>query len=140
MNHDTDYPEYYMLQTPVPEMITVTISKIGNGTVTINNQQISSITVQKGTQITLIATPDPGYKFSGWSMPYASSGIMNNPYTPYINWSGTIIATFELIPTQPSIQCNTNQFDIPLLGCQNKYKTLLIGGIGVIVLYMLSKK
>ncbi len=65
MKYDTNYPTYYNLQTPVPEMVTVTISKIGNGSVTINDQQLSSITVQKGTQITLVAIPDSGYKFSG---------------------------------------------------------------------------
>lgn len=132
----------YSLQTPTPspETVTVTLLKIGKGIVTINNQQITSITVQKGTQITLIATPDPGYKFSGWTMPYASSGIMNNPYTPYINWGGVITATFEPLPTQQPSTCNSDQFNIPLLGCQSKGRTLVFTGIGIIILYTMLKK
>ncbi len=141
MRYSTYYPTYHSLQTPtpVPEMITVTISIIGNGTVTVNGQQISSITVPKETRIMLVATPDLGYKFSGWTMPSASSGIMNNPYDPYIRYNGTIIAVFEQIPTQPPIQCTAEQFKIPLVGCQNKYKTILIGGIGAYILYKLKK-
>ncbi len=41
--------------------------------------------------------------------------------------------------TPPSTQCRTDQFNILLLGCQDKYKTILIGGVGIVTLFLLMK-
>ena len=40
----------------------------------------------------------------------------------------------------PSTQCGTDQFSIPLIGCQSKYKVALVGGIGAVALFLLAKR
>lgn len=45
-------------------------------------------------------------------------------------------------PTNPPTytQCNNDQFNIPLLGCQNKYIATITGIFGLSVFYLLIKK
>ena len=58
-----------------PKICTVTISIIGNGDVYIipGGGYLTAIKVNSGTTITIIATPNPGYKFIGWTGDYAGN-------------------------------------------------------------------
>ena len=58
-----------------PKICTVTISIIGNGDVSIipGGGYLTAIKVNSGTTITIIATPNPGYKFIGWTGDYAGN-------------------------------------------------------------------
>jgi len=46
---------------------------------------------EEGTEVTLTATPDQGYQFSGWS-----NGLTDNPLTITINSNTTITASFDI--------------------------------------------
>lgn len=68
---------------------TVTIAKnITNGTVTVNES--SKATVTEGTPVTLVATPDPSYSFSSWSI---------NPEDGYTHDGSMTSATETIYPT-----------------------------------------
>lgn len=68
---------------------TVTIAKnITNGTVTVNGS--SKATVTEGTPVTLVATPDPSYSFSSWSI---------NPEDGYTHDGSMTSATETIYPT-----------------------------------------
>jgi hypothetical protein len=58
-----------------PKICTVTISKIGNGDVSFfpGGGYLTAIKVNSGTIITIIATPNPGYKFIGWTGDYVGT-------------------------------------------------------------------
>jgi uncharacterized repeat protein (TIGR02543 family) len=58
-----------------PKICTVTISIIGNGDVSIipGGGYLTAIKVNSGTIITIIASPNPGYKFIGWTGDYAGT-------------------------------------------------------------------
>ena len=51
-------------------------------------------TYDAGTEVTLSATPDPGYSFAGWQMPGSADTITDNPYTFVPTSSMTIQAFF----------------------------------------------
>ena len=64
-----------------------------NGTVAINPDQD---TYQEGTVVTLTATPDEGYEFTGWSGDLSGT---DNPVTITMDSDKEITALFTLIPT-----------------------------------------
>ncbi|MBE6294083.1 MAG: hypothetical protein E7090_05315 [Bacteroidales bacterium] len=53
-------------ETPEPTQYTVSATGDTNGSVTINDSPVTSVTVDEGTQVTLVATPNSGYEFAGW--------------------------------------------------------------------------
>lgn len=57
-----------------------------------------------------------------------------------ISPTSTPSTTLPPITTSPPpSQCTSDQVNIPMLGCQNKYATIILGGVGIIALYMISK-
>jgi uncharacterized repeat protein (TIGR02543 family) len=58
-----------------PKVCTVTISIIGNGDVSIipGGGYLTAIKVNSGTIITIIASPNPGYIFVGWTGDYVGN-------------------------------------------------------------------
>ncbi len=58
-----------------PKICTVTISIIGNGDVSIipGGGYLTAIKVNSGTIITIIASPNPGYVFVGWTGDYVGN-------------------------------------------------------------------
>jgi hypothetical protein len=75
--------------TLVPVNYTLSVTAI-NGTVT-----PSSGTYPQGTSVTLTATPNAGYQFSGWSGDVVST---TNPITVVMNSNKNIVANFTLLP------------------------------------------
>ena len=74
-----------------PQTISVTVN--GNGIVT---QTPDQPTYRIGDEVTLTATADPGWFFSGWSGDVTGS---NNPVTLTVTQSQTITATFTAQPS-----------------------------------------
>ena len=72
-----------------PTGYTLNSSTIGNGTIDKNPNQSTYV---NGTMVTLTATPDAGWTFSGWSGDAAGS---NNPLSVTMNSNKNIIATFS---------------------------------------------
>lgn len=67
----------------------VTIDTVTNGTVTLDDVNAPSGTVKSGIarnqQITLVATPDAGYKFLGWKANGVTTVSTEAKFTPYVN-------------------------------------------------------
>lgn len=67
----------------------VTIDTVTNGTVTLDGVNAPSGTVKSGIarnqQVTLVATPDAGYKFLGWKANGATTVSTEATFTPYVN-------------------------------------------------------
>lgn len=85
--------EYEAGDEPTPELYTVTVSDgIQHGSV-----KASSTSAEAGTEITLEATPDPGYELDAWDVKDASDNpidVTNNKFTmPASNV--TVSATFK---------------------------------------------
>jgi len=70
----------------------LTLSSGGNGTAISN--QINNAKILSGTSVTLLATPNSGYRFVKWS-----DNNTDNPRTLTINANTSLTATFEAIPT-----------------------------------------
>ena len=64
----TDAGNSYILKEVVPPPVThiVSVSSEGNGSVAISGNSGTSATFETGASVTVVATPDEGYAFSGW--------------------------------------------------------------------------
>ena len=72
----------------------------GNYTLTVASQDGGTVSstggiYEEGTEITLTATANDGYAFTGWS-----NGVVNQTITIVINSNTTITANFEIIPPE----------------------------------------
>lgn len=94
--------------TAPPPQFTVTVNKIGNGTVAstpagINCGVACSAQFSGGTPVTLTATPDSGFVFAGWSGSCSGTG------TCLIATNATVTATFNVAPPTPfTVTVNKN--------------------------------
>jgi len=68
--------------------ITLDVTKVGNGTVTVDPQKA---TYTCGEEVTLTATPDTGWAFSGWS---GDAGGTTSPLTITMDRAKDVTATF----------------------------------------------
>jgi uncharacterized repeat protein (TIGR02543 family) len=93
---DTPTPTY----TPVPWQLTVNV--LGNGTVDINPDQ-SGYT--DGENVTLTASPNPGWEFIGWSGDLSGTA---NPATVTMDSDKTIAATFGQVATTYQLTVNVS--------------------------------
>jgi uncharacterized repeat protein (TIGR02543 family) len=71
---------------------TLTVNTVGSGSVALNPP---GGTYNVGTEVTLTATPDAGYQFSGWSGDLTGS---TNPATITMDSHKNVTATFTAIP------------------------------------------
>ena len=78
----------------VPEAynITVSVNDPAMGSATVNGN--TTATVTGGTEVTLTATPNPGYHFDHWS-----TGSTENPFSFTVTSDVSIMAYFEANPT-----------------------------------------
>jgi uncharacterized repeat protein (TIGR02543 family) len=76
-----------------PLTCTLTVAKVGNGTVTLDP---AGGTYDYGTVVTLTATPATGYTFTGWSGDLSGT---TNPTTITMDANKTVTATFAALPT-----------------------------------------
>src|ERR1019366_5701669 len=78
------------------------VSPGGSGTVSVNTGQNCSGGFTAGTNISLTATPQPGWTFAGWS---GSGGSFSNsgatPTTFTITGNANVAATFSLADSTP---------------------------------------
>jgi uncharacterized repeat protein (TIGR02543 family) len=82
----------YATYTPsAPPQYTVTVNTSGNGSVTLNPP---GGVYSAGTNVTLTATPDSGWQFSGWGGDISGT---TNPATITVNSNMTITANFTEI-------------------------------------------
>jgi pectate disaccharide-lyase len=104
MNSNKTVSAIFILATPVPPPIPValfplkvSVSPPGSGTVSPNGGLYAS-----GTQVTLTATPAPGYTFSNWSgnTRYSPLSSLTSPTTTVTVWeNANIVANFAPVPT-----------------------------------------
>ena len=85
--------------TTVPvESYTVSVSSNGNGVVSIEGTQESSVTVSTGASVTVVATPADGYKFIGWYIGESDTPVSTDAaYTFTVTADIVLLAKFELI-------------------------------------------
>lgn len=83
---------YYFTVMNKP-MRTVTIEKVGNGQVLVGTPgaYLTSIQVNDGDSLKLTASPDPGWKFTGWS---GDASGTTNPNIIIVTKDMKITATF----------------------------------------------
>ncbi len=81
--------------------VTLTVNKVGNGTVTLNPAGGSYAV---GTVVQLSAAPDAGWYFSGWSGDLTGT---TNPASITMNANKTVTATFTEVPPAPSGVCES---------------------------------
>jgi hypothetical protein len=76
-----------------PKSYIVTLSILGRGEVSFQPQggYQTAVQVQQGTTITILAVPEPGYKFSSWVGDLQGS---NNPANIVVQRDMNIIAVF----------------------------------------------
>jgi len=74
---------------PEPVEYTLTVSAADGGTVSTEGG-----TYEEGTEVTITATPDEGYRFTGWE----GNDSTNESLTITLNADQTLQALFELIP------------------------------------------
>lgn len=82
-----------------PNMFSLNLSSAGNGTVNVNPVG----PYNPGTQLTVSATPNNGYQFSGWANEVGSIVSIANPYVFSINSNVTLTAQFTQINTNNTI-------------------------------------
>lgn len=97
---------------PNPDVCTLRVQfDASQGRVTAAGMQDGSVTVRKGTQVTIEATPKDGYRFKLWDMSFrtpAGTDPTANPITLTVNGNNTVKAVFESVkpleepPTTPS--------------------------------------
>jgi len=93
----------YANSTPVTHTLTTTYS---NGTIT---KSPNKSTYTSGGSVTLTATPDSGYTFSGWS---GDASGTTNPTTVTMNGNKSVTATFTtLVPTNlaPTVSAGSDK-------------------------------
>jgi hypothetical protein len=82
--------------------ITVAVNPLVNGNGTIGVSPVGG-PYQQGSQITLTATPAPGWSFQGWSGSVSGSA---NPLITTLTGETTVVATF--VPSQVTLNVSTN--------------------------------
>jgi uncharacterized repeat protein (TIGR02543 family) len=82
----------------------LSVDTVGSGRVALNP---AGGTYAAGTVVTLIATPDSGFQFSGWSGDLTGA---TNPVTLTMNANKNITATFSLSNTDPSMNLAKSKF------------------------------
>ena len=83
-----------------------------NGTVTKDPDQVS---YAAGTVVSLSATPDPGYVFTGWS---GSASGSANPLSVIMDGKKTITANFQAVPVLTSIVVAPANISVNVAGAQ----------------------
>jgi uncharacterized repeat protein (TIGR02543 family) len=89
---------FSLIQVPT---YTLTVNTSGQGTVSLNPP---GGTYDEGTVVTLTATPDTGWQFSGWSGDLTGS---TNPDTITMNSNKTVTATFTEVGTTANVGIET---------------------------------
>lgn len=111
---DSRYPHGYcgillassVMEFPLPDFFSLSISKEGNGTIDINPD---SDEYEEGTEVTLSATPSNGWKFSTWQGSVISS---ENPIHISMDSNISIKAVFEEISTSTNRLPVSNLIDV----------------------------
>ncbi len=93
--------------TVLVEQVNLSVEETGMGTVKSNPEGINcgedcSAQFNKGSSVTLTATPEDGYEFSNWGGSCSSCGD-NTPCIVTMNSDKTCSATFKLIPNKPPV-------------------------------------
>jgi hypothetical protein len=88
--------------TPTPTLFTFNVTKVGSGTISSSNSSIAcgttcTTTGVSGTVVTLSATPNTGYVFSGWSGACTGTGSC----TVTLNGNMSVTGTFSTAPVTP---------------------------------------
>ena len=76
-----------------------------------------------------------GYMCNGSTCPGGCSDMNTGATTPS---PGSTLPPVSVTP--PPSQCGANQWYIPRLGCQTRYKVALAAGAGIIIIYLLGRK
>ena len=78
------------------ENYTVSVLSNGNGVVSIEGTQESSVTVSAGASVTIVATPADGYKFIGWYIGESETPVSTDAtYTFTVSANVALVAKFE---------------------------------------------
>ena len=82
------------------EMYTLEISADENGSASANPSESE---LEAGTSVTVTATPNEGYQFTGWANEVGSIISIANPYTFNIQSNTTLVAAFTRISTTNTV-------------------------------------
>ena len=78
---------------------TVSIKSLGNGSVSIENYEGNSASLQFGSEVTIVATPDEDYEFVGWFLWRAETPVsIDSVYTFTVSEDIELSAKFEKKP------------------------------------------
>ncbi|WP_200506414.1 InlB B-repeat-containing protein [Adhaeribacter terrigena] len=86
----------------IPAQYSLTITENGSGTVAKTPNQA---TYTSGSVVSLTATPDPGFRFDGWSGDITGT---TNPVNVTMNGNKSITATFSALPVQYNLNITVN--------------------------------
>ena len=116
---------YAALESVIPPYSTLTVNRIGHGSVTLNPDQA---TYTAGTKVELTAVPDADWTFTRWS---GDLGGMDNPETIIMNADKTVTATFASPPpTDASFDFGTSGSPVELGYTQVSSSTAYSPSIG----------
>ena len=87
----------YDFVVEVVETVVITASASEGGTVKINNEAIETKNVVKGSEVTLVATPQNGYEFVNWTKGGAEVST-EATYTFAATETASFVANFEELP------------------------------------------
>ena len=87
----------YDFVVEVVETVTITASASVGGTVKINNEAIETKNVVKGSEVTLVATPQNGYEFVNWTKGGAEVST-EATYTFTAAETASYVANFQALP------------------------------------------
>ena len=108
------------------ESYTVSVSSNGNGVVSIEGTQESTVTVSAGARVTVVATPADGYKFIGWYIGESETPVSTDAtYTFTVSANVALVAKFEAEESADS--GNLNGHDYVDLGLSVKWATCNVG-------------
>ncbi len=89
---DVELSAVFVHEAEMTYTITVSVNDPAMGSATVNGN--TTATVTGGTEVTLTATPNPGYHFDHWS-----TGSTENPFSFTVTSDVSIMAYFEANPT-----------------------------------------
>ena len=93
------------------ESYSVSVLSNGNGVVSIEGTQESSVTVSTGASVTVVATPADGYKFIGWYIGESETPVSTDAvYTFTVSANVALVAKFEAEESADSGNLNGHDY------------------------------
>ena len=118
-------------------MCVVSVSMSGSGSVAINGQTCSSVQITKGSNVTVVASPNKGYEFIGWFTHVNAETPINTDavYTFAVEESINLVAKFTKSSIDTKIDLapsgSIDNYDYVDLGLSVKWATFNVGASSI---------